>query len=100
MGSVEEVAARPMAVDMSNEILPKPSDDPKTLELLPKSLTQDFKKELYGRGVLIPLKTIAEVTQEHTVINVYITRAPTKSANGILEYVDFCRSYRRSWHEC
>jgi tRNA-specific adenosine deaminase 3 len=68
----------------STDSLPKFSEGPKIFELLPKSLTGDFKKEQMGRGVLIPLKTVAEVTQEHTVTHVYITRAPTKCANDIL----------------
>lgn len=68
----------------STDSLPQWDDALKSVELLPKTLTADLKKEVMGKGVLIPLKTVAEVTQEHTITHVYITRAPTKCANGIL----------------
>ena len=60
---------------------------PKAMELIPKSVTDQIKKDMFGRGVLIPLKTVAEVTQEHTVIHVYITRVPQKCVQTAIECV-------------
>ncbi|KJZ75609.1 hypothetical protein HIM_05072 [Hirsutella minnesotensis 3608] len=47
-------------------------------------LIDDLKETHLRRGVLIPLKTTQEVRQDHTIVQAYITRAPTKSANDVI----------------
>ncbi|KAG5955418.1 hypothetical protein E4U58_007098 [Claviceps cyperi] len=47
-------------------------------------LIDDLKENHLNKGVLIPLKTTQEVRQDHTIVQVYITRAPTKSANDVI----------------
>jgi tRNA-specific adenosine deaminase 3 len=51
---------------------------------LQNELVQDLVPSHLGRGVLIPLKTTLEVRQDHTLVQAYITRAPTKSANDVV----------------
>lgn len=50
----------------------------------PNPLIDDLKENHLNKGVLIPLKTTQEVRQDHTIVQVYITRAPTKSANDVI----------------
>lgn len=50
----------------------------------PNPLIDDLKEYHLNKGVLIPLKTTQEVRQDHTIVQVYITRAPTKSANDVI----------------
>ncbi|KAG6038101.1 hypothetical protein E4U41_004551 [Claviceps citrina] len=50
----------------------------------PNPLIDDLKPKHLGKGVLIPLKTTQEVRQDHTIVQAYITRAPTKSANEVI----------------
>jgi hypothetical protein len=50
-------------------------------------LVQHLVPSHLRRGVLIPLKTTLEVRQDHTLVQAYITRAPTKSAGQVVEYV-------------
>lgn len=54
--------------------------------ILPNPLVDDLSPKNLGRGVLIPLKTSQEVRQDHTIVQAYITRAPTKSANDVIKY--------------
>lgn len=56
-------------------------------EVSPNPLINDLKKEHLRRGVLIPLKTTQEVRQDHTIVQAWITRAPTKLANDVITYV-------------
>ena len=53
--------------------------------VLPNPLVDDLKGRHMNKGVLIPLKTTQEVRQDHTVVQAYITRAPTKSANEVIK---------------
>ena len=55
--------------------------------VLPNSLSDDLKPRYLNRGVLIPLKTTQEVRQDHTIVQAFITRAPTKSANDVITLV-------------
>lgn len=50
----------------------------------PNPLIDDLRAQDLPRGVLIPLKTTQEVRQDHTIVQAYITRAPTKSANDVI----------------
>lgn len=52
--------------------------------VLPNPIVDDLKEKHLNRGVLIPLKTTQEVRQDHTTVQAYITRAPTKSANDVI----------------
>lgn len=53
----------------------------------PNPLIDDLRAQNLPRGVLIPLKTTQEVRQDHTIVQAYITRAPTKSANDVITQV-------------
>lgn len=50
----------------------------------PNPLIDDLRAQNLSRGVLIPLKTTQEVRQDHTIVQAYITRTPTKSANEVI----------------
>ncbi|KAG6000555.1 hypothetical protein E4U43_001572 [Claviceps pusilla] len=50
----------------------------------PNPIIDDLKANHLAKGVLIPLKTTQEVRQDHTIVQAYITRAPTKSANEVI----------------
>ncbi|PHH88268.1 hypothetical protein CDD83_7769 [Cordyceps sp. RAO-2017] len=76
--------------------------------ILPNPLVDGLKESHLNRGVLIPLKTTQEVRQDHTIVQAYITRAPTKSANDVITYVVdppflplppsfYCGEGRRLW---
>ena len=54
---------------------------------LENDLVRDLLPAHRNKGVLIPLKTTLEVRQDHTLVQAYITRAPTKSASIVVEYV-------------
>lgn len=70
----------------TNETPPEPPKDPKLRRrVLPNPLTDDLNPDSLKKGVLIPLKTTQEVRQDHTIVQALITRAPTKSANDVLE---------------
>ncbi|KAL6824352.1 cytidine deaminase-like protein [Trichoderma sp. SZMC 28015] len=57
----------------------------------PNPLIDDLRAQNLPRGVLIPLKTTQEVRQDHTIVQAYITRAPTKSANDVITLLrDMC----------
>jgi hypothetical protein len=56
-------------------------------EILPNPLIEGMDPENIETGVLIPLKTVLEVQADHTVLQAYITRAPTKCASDVMEYV-------------
>ncbi|OTA06651.1 nucleotide deaminase TAD3 [Trichoderma parareesei] len=57
----------------------------------PNPLIDDLRAQDLPRGVLIPLKTTQEVRQDHTIVQAYITRAPTKSANDVITLLrDMC----------
>lgn len=51
---------------------------------MPDPLVDELKETHRRRGVLIPLKTTQEVRQDHTIVQAWITRAPTKSANEVI----------------
>jgi hypothetical protein len=51
---------------------------------LHNDLVRDFVPSHMKKGVLIPLKTTLEVRQDHTLVQAYITRAPTKAANDVV----------------
>ena len=55
----------------------------------PHVLVDDLVPEHLGQGVIIPLKTTLEIRQDHTVVQAYITRVPTKAANDFITYVPF-----------
>lgn len=65
---------------------PKEKPDPPGLGL-ENILVKDLVPSHMNLGVLIPLKTNLEVRQDHTLVQAYITRAPTKSANDVVKYV-------------
>ena len=69
--SVQTDITGPSAPRMSPGILPNPLID----GLLP---------QCSKRGVLIPLKTTQEVRQDHTIVQAFITRVPTKCANDVI----------------
>ncbi|PHH69780.1 hypothetical protein CDD80_6505 [Ophiocordyceps camponoti-rufipedis] len=52
--------------------------------ILPNPLVDELSKSCAGRGVLIPLKTTQEVRQDHVIVQAYMTRVPTKSANDVI----------------
>ncbi|KAI6781360.1 tRNA-specific adenosine deaminase subunit-like protein [Emericellopsis cladophorae] len=65
---------------------PEPHKDPKLRRrVLPNPITDALSPQHLKQGVLIPLKTTQEVRQDHTIVQALITRAPTKSANVVLE---------------
>lgn len=64
----------------------KPFQHPRGV--LPNPLVDELKESNLRRGVLIPLKTTQEVRQDHTIVQAYITRAPTKSASDVITYVE------------
>lgn len=68
--------------DSATDYQPRPR-----VGILPNPLIDDLKGTNSGQGVLIPLKTTQEVRQDHTIVQAYITRAPTKSANDVITYV-------------
>ncbi|PHH76148.1 hypothetical protein CDD82_4119 [Ophiocordyceps australis] len=53
--------------------------------LPPNPMVDKIRDQHRGRGVLIPLKTTQEVRQDHTIVQAYITRAPTKMANDVIQ---------------
>ncbi|KAM3520712.1 hypothetical protein NHJ13051_006701 [Beauveria bassiana] len=55
-----------------------------TAGVLPNPLIDDIKSLQHKNGVLIPLKTTQEVRQDHTIIQAFITRVPSKSAADVL----------------
>jgi len=57
---------------------------------LQNDLVQHLVPSHLKKGVLIPLKTTLEVRQDHTLVQAYITRAPTKSASQVVECVVPC----------
>lgn len=70
----------------TNDTTSEPPKDPKLRRrVLPNPLIDDLNPESLKKGVLIPLKTTQEVRQDHTIVQALITRAPTKSANDVLE---------------
>ncbi|KAK2596226.1 hypothetical protein QQS21_006318 [Conoideocrella luteorostrata] len=71
-GAVDASADEPL-----NVLLPVPG-------VRPNPLIDDLKINHLNKGVLIPLKTTQEVRQDHTIVQAYITRAPTKSANEVI----------------
>ncbi|KND94087.1 tRNA-specific adenosine deaminase subunit tad3 [Tolypocladium ophioglossoides CBS 100239] len=79
-----------MADNSGSETAKSPSDSATDYQprprvgILPNPLTDDLKGTNLGQGVLIPLKTTQEVRQDHTIVQAYITRAPTKSANDVI----------------
>ena len=52
--------------------------------IVPNPLIDDLITDHAKRGVLIPLKTTQEVRQDHTIVQAFITRAPTKCANDVI----------------
>lgn len=52
--------------------------------VVPNPLIDHLKDRHKDRGVLIPLKTTQEVRQDHTVVQAWVTRAPTKCANDVI----------------
>ncbi|KOS22628.1 hypothetical protein ESCO_001749 [Escovopsis weberi] len=52
--------------------------------ILPNPIIDDLRAQTLPQGVLIPLKTTQEVRQDHMIVQAYITRAPTKSANDVI----------------
>lgn len=50
----------------------------------PHALIEDLMPTHLGTGVLIPLKTTLEIRQDHTIVQAFITRVPTKSANDFI----------------
>ncbi|UKZ82012.1 hypothetical protein TrVFT333_009793 [Trichoderma virens FT-333] len=57
----------------------------------PNPLIDDLRAQDLPRGVLIPLKTTQEVRQDHSIVQAYITRVPTKSANDVITLLrDMC----------
>lgn len=50
----------------------------------PNPLIDHLKAKHLNKGVLIPLKTTQEVRQDYTIVQAYITRAPTKAANEVI----------------
>ncbi|KAK5997873.1 tRNA-specific adenosine deaminase subunit tad3-like protein [Cladobotryum mycophilum] len=56
----------------------------KSKGVLPNPIIDDLRDLKLSQGVLIPLKTTQEVRQDHAIVQAYITRAPTKSANDVL----------------
>lgn len=56
-------------------------------EVVPHVLIDDLFPDFRRKGVLIPLKTTMELRQDHTIIEAYITRAPTKAANNVIGQV-------------
>lgn len=81
-------AGKDMATDAADDEQPHSSQH--SSGVLPNSLVDDLKANHLRRGVLIPLKTTQEVRQDHTIVQAYITRAPTKSANEVIMYVPCC----------
>lgn len=63
---------------------PKEKPDPPGLGL-ENVLVKDLVPSHMNLGVLIPLKTNLEVRQDHTLVQAYITRAPTRSANDVVK---------------
>lgn len=58
-------------------------------EITANPIVDDLKSDHLRRGVLIPLKTTQEVRQDHTIVQAWITRAPTKLANDVITYVSY-----------
>lgn len=84
--SKEDTAATLPLNENNPEEPPEPPKDPKLRRrVLPNPLTDDLIPSSLNKGVLIPLKTTQEVRQDHTIVQALITRAPTKSANNVLE---------------
>ena len=82
----EDTAATSPLSENIPEAPPEPPKDPKLRRrVLPNPLTDDLISSSINKGVLIPLKTTQEVRQDHTIVQALITRAPTKSANNVLE---------------
>ena len=52
-------------------------------EIAAHPVIDGFVDQYRRKGVLIPLKTTLELRQDHTLVQAYITRAPTKAANSI-----------------
>lgn len=61
-----------------------PSLPIKSPGILPNPLTDGLVPQCSKRGVLIPLKTTQEVRQDHTIVQAFITRVPTKCANDVI----------------
>jgi len=56
-------------------------------EVAPHPIVDGFVDQYRRKGVLIPLKTTLELRQDHTLVQAYITRAPTKAANNVVRWV-------------
>lgn len=59
-------------------------------DIVPNPLIDGLIRDHLRLGVLIPLKTTQEVRQDHTVVQAWITRAPTKQANDVIKCVPLC----------
>lgn len=70
-------AVNASGIDATNVGIPLPG-------ARPNPLINDLKAKHLNKGVLIPLKTTQEVRQDHTIVQAYITRAPTKFANEVI----------------
>ncbi|KAH7133203.1 cytidine deaminase-like protein [Dactylonectria estremocensis] len=68
-------------VDVPPSIKPEPEGP---CEVTPNPLIDDLNPDKLRRGVLIPLKTTQEVRQDHVIVQAWITRAPTKQANDVI----------------
>ncbi|KAH7153233.1 cytidine deaminase-like protein [Dactylonectria macrodidyma] len=68
-------------VDVPPSIKPEPEGP---CEVVPNPLIDDLNPDKLRRGVLIPLKTTQEVRQDHVIVQAWITRAPTKQANDVI----------------
>jgi hypothetical protein len=53
-------------------------------EIVPHPMVDGLIEKHHRKGVLIPLKTTLELRQDHTLVQAYITRAPTKAANNVV----------------
>lgn len=49
-----------------------------------QQVVKDFLPPTVRPGVLVPLKTTLELRDDHSCINVIITRTPVKSANAVI----------------
>lgn len=49
-----------------------------------QQVVKDILPTELKHGVLVPLKTTLELRDDHSFINVIITRTPVKSANAVI----------------
>lgn len=92
-GDCAHVETRKPAVEAAPEVQHRPPGG-----VLPNPLVDDFKETHARRGILIPLKTTQEVRQDHVIVQAYITRAPTKSANEVIMCVSRPLLLAVDWH--